>query len=268
MKKINFILQEFLKFLLIFLLIFVWARYALRKLWLSLLISLAITSVIYVILFFILRKKATKNSMKIKEKEDAENMFLSLSCDNKRMDFFVKLASKKHQNVKKHSDYLVVTHENNVKTILFCEFSFENLTPSRFIQIYNKLKKERATKIVILCYEHDRDIDAFASNFPEKILLFNRYETYFKLYKYYDCSPEIKQAYKKEKMMAFKDFIAFSFNKKRAKGYLFSSIILIISALFVRASIYYCVVASVLIVFAIISQFNHVFNVRDDSEIL
>ena len=119
MRKINFIFQEVLKIFLIFLLSFIWIRYFVRRLWLTVLISAIITLTIYLILYFIKRKKKNKEGLKIKEKEEAENMFLSLACDNKRMDFFFKLASSKHSNVKKFSKYILISHEDGKKTLLF-----------------------------------------------------------------------------------------------------------------------------------------------------
>ena len=64
-------------------------------------------------------------------------------------------------------------------------------------------------------------------------------------------------------MLTFKDFVAFSFNKKRAKGYLLSAFLLAFSAIFVRTTIYYTIVATLLVVFAIISQFNTTFNIKE-----
>ncbi|MBQ8793050.1 MAG: hypothetical protein IJZ62_05715, partial [Clostridia bacterium] len=89
-----------------------------------------------------------------------------------------------------------------------------------------------------------------------------------KLYKYYDVYPEMTHKYKKEKMLVFKDFLAYSFNKKRTKGYLLSAFILILSSLFVRGSIYYCVISSLCVIFALISYFNPYFNTKNEGDIL
>ena len=64
--------------------------------------------------------------------------------------------------------------------------------------------------------------------------------------------------------MVLKDFVSYSFNKNRTKGYLFSAFVLILSSLFVRATIYYCIIASILVVFAFVSQFNPYFNKKND----
>ena len=165
---------------------------------------------------------------------------------------------------------MTINHEKEkVKTLLYFDSSFEGLNVARFMEIYNKVKKEKASKIVIVCKTiSDKQLFAFSLNFKEKFLFLDEYESYQKLYKFYDCFPEITNSYKKEKKLVFKDFLAYSFNKKRTKGYLFSAFILVLSSLFVRATIYYCIVASLLVVFALVSQFNPYFNVKNDTEIL
>lgn len=270
MRKINLILQEILKFVLLFLFFFVWTRYFLRKLWTAILISLLLTACLYAILFILKRKKQNKIGLKLKEKEEAENMFLSLSCESNPMDFFVKLASKKHKEIKKYKNYLVINHVNDgVKTLLWFDNSFYGLTIARFMEIYGKVKKEKATKIVICCKEiAEKQLITFSQNFNEKFLFLNEYDSYEKLYKFYDCYPEITRKYSKEKKMVFKDFIAYSFNKKRTKGYLFSAFILILSSLFIRTTIYYCIIASILVVFALVSQFNPYYNSNKEIEVI
>lgn len=292
-----------------FLLSYVWIRYFVRKFWLALMLSALLSAAAYAIYVFFVRKKRSKNTLRLKEKEDAENMFLSLAFDNHPMDFFARLASLRHENVTKHKEYLIITYPktdknstdiNNAKntaaknttsskattntaanrttknkattsnpaTVLFADFSFEGLTVSRFMQIYNKVKKEKPTKIVVVCKSVDKSLPAFVTNFSEKILLLDEYQTYQSLYKLYECFPEISHRYAPAKKMALKDFMAFSFNKSRTKGYLFSALVLIISGLFIRPTIYYCIVASLLVVFALISQFNPYFNKTPSQEVL
>lgn len=244
------------------------------------LLSVLLSSVIFAILFIIRHRKQTKTGLKMKEKEEAQNIFLSLACEDDPMDFFVTLAHKKHENVVKNKNYIVIKHNvveekegtkksKTVSTILFADFSFEGLNIARFMEIYGKVKKEKATKIVIVCKTiADKQIFSFCNNFDEKFLIFDEFETYQKLYKFYDCFPQITKKYKAEKRLALKDFVAFSFNKKRTKGYLFSAFILILSGLFIRATIYYCIIASLLVVFALVSQFNPFFNTKPEAEIL
>ncbi|MBP3619782.1 MAG: hypothetical protein J6J24_03880 [Clostridia bacterium] len=270
MRKAKFIFQELLKFSLIFLLMFVWTRYFLKSLSSAVIVALLATGIIYFSMFMFSRKKHHKAMLSLKEKEDAENMFLSLATSDNAIDFLEKLAQKKHKQIEKKENYITITYpENDAKTILYFHSSFNGLDIASFMEIYKKIKHENATKVVICCKQiADKQLSSFVLNFKEKYLLFDQYETFRRLYKFYDCFPEMTHCYSKEKRMVFKDFVAYSFNKKRTKSYLFSSFVLILSGLFVRASLYYCIIASILVVFAIISQFNPYFNTKSDSEVL
>ncbi|MGN1200813.1 MAG: hypothetical protein ACI4R8_00920 [Candidatus Caccovivens sp.] len=270
MRKFNLLLQEFLKITLIFLLCFVWLRYFLRKLWLAILISVVLTLLFYLVLLYFSHKKKSVQGLKIKEKEEAENIFLSLATGIDSMDFFVTLASSHYDKVTKHKEYIAMQNsDKKEKTVLFAHLSFQGLDTGKFVDIYNKIKKEKAEKIIILCHSVvDKQLNLFLKNFNENILIFDQYETYQKLYKFYDCFPKITKKYVGESKLTFKDFLSFSFNKKRAKGYLFSAFVLIFSGLFVRTTIYYCIIASLLIIFAILSQFNMFKSLTKEGEIL
>ncbi len=261
MRKINIILQESLKFLCIYLLIFVWLRYVLKRLVPSVLLSAVLTVLVCGTWAFFLARKKNKTRLKIKEQQDAQNMFLSLVFEKEPMDFFFKLAKTKHQNVTKHKSYICVLHEENTKTLLYFHPSFEGLSCTNLLAIYNKLKKENAKKIVICCKSVvDKALPSFLTTFQEKIIILDEFSAYKNLYKYYNYFPKITKTLPQEKKWLFKDFCAYSFNKQRTKGYLFSALVLVICGIFVPATIYYSTVASVLVVFALISQFNPVYN--------
>ena len=279
-------MQEALKFVLLFLLCFVWTRYVFRKLWLSVILSLFIATIIYVILWFLGQKKSNKQGLKLKEKADAEDMYLSLVCQNKPIDFFANILSKQYEKIDKHPDYVTYVQNKSAdeqkqtknsqneslkslekyeKTVLYFDNSFDGLNVSKFLNIYNKLKKEKSNEIIIICKEiNDKQVFSICQNFKEKFVILDQYQTYQKIYKPNQTYPEIEVKCKNEKKMVFKDFVSYSFNKNRTKGYLFSAFVLILSSLFVRATIYYCIIASILVVFALVSQFNPYFNKKND----
>ncbi len=286
MRKINLFLQEALKFVLLFLLCFVWTRYVFRKLWLSVVLSLFIATIIYVILWFLGQKKNNKQGLKLKEKADAEDMYLSLVCQNKPIDFFANILAKQYEKIDKHPDYVTYVQNKSAdeqkqtknsqkeslkslekyeKTVLYFDNSFDGLNVSKFLNIYNKLKKEKSNEIIIICKGiNDKQVFSICQNFKEKFVILDQYQAYQKIYKPNQTYPEIEVKCKNEKKMVFKDFVSYSFNKNRTKGYLFSAFVLILSSLFVRATIYYCIIASILVVFALVSQFNPYFNKKND----
>ncbi len=256
MRRINLLLQEILKITLIFLLCFVWMRYFVRKFWISLVLSVALSILIYLAITLFFQRKQRKIGMKLKEKQDAENIFLSLATSPNAMEFFVEIAKKFGEKVTKHKEFVTIENSDK-KTIIFANLTFEDLDNARFVEIYNKIRKEKPSKIIVLCHDvSDKNLSLFLKNFDEEILILNQYETYQKLYKESNLFPPITRKYALESKLKFKDYLNFSFNKKRTKGYLFSAFILILSGLFVKTTVFYCIVASLLIVFAILSQLN------------
>ena len=255
MQKISFVFQVIFKISLIFLIVFIWVRYFVRSLVWSIVITAAVTLVIDLITRFISRKRQSASALKKAEREEAENAFLSLSIDEHALDFFLKLAKKKH-SAEKRSGYILIKHESGEKVMLYPFLSHRPLSPDDVALAANKAQKIEAAKVVIVCGSADKDSFSFAKNFDIPFTLLDQYETYQKLYKPYETLPEIKMKYKKEKALAFKDLVTYSLNRSRAKGYFLSALVLTISTIFVRTTIYYCVVASLLIIFALISLYN------------
>ena len=266
MKKFFLIFQIFIKCFLIFLVLFIWLRYVFDSLWLSLVISFCITLLVELFSTYIKRKKGYKNNLKMKEKEDAEKMFFSLSKDNNNVDFFYKLAKSRHPNLTKFKRYILINHRDGSKVALYPLLKFQQLTLDELITIYNTIKKP-VDKIVITCNEYDKNILNNLKNFSCEIVILNKYETYQSLYKEYDFYPTITVTFANTKY-TFKDFLSNAFNKTRTKGYLISAFALFIASFFVQYNIYYSIIASVLLIFAIISMSNKTFNKSVPKEVL
>lgn len=255
MKKISRVFQALFRWILIFFIAFVWMRYFIPSLWLATVIAAAIASAIYLVLAIFLRRKKSIISLKQCQREEAENAFLSLSLDPKAIDFFFELASSKH-NAEKKKNCIIIYHDEGEKVLLIPFLSHKNLSQDEIAGFVVLARKYGAKKVVVACGNADKECFSFAKNFDEEFVILNQYETYQKLFLPYNMLPKISVKYKKEKALAFKELAIFSLNKSRAKGYFLSALVLCISTIFVRAKIYYCVVASVLILLAIVSLFN------------
>lgn len=255
MKRFSRIFQAFFRCILIFFIVFVWIRYFVSPLWLAATITTAATIIIDAILRIIFRRKNSTAALKKSEQEDAENAFLSLSLDPKALDFFLRLASSRHSAEKK-KNCIFISHDDGEKVMLVPFLSHKNLSPDDVASFVLLARDFGAKKIVIPCKNADKECFSFAKNFEEEFVILNQYETYQKLYREYNMLPEIKIKYKKEKALAFRELAMQSLNKSRAKGYFLSALVLCFSTLFVRATIYYCIVASALMILALVSLFN------------
>lgn len=266
MKKLLFVLQILLKLSLVFLIAFIWLRFFLDSIWLSLVIAVGITILFEIAHRYFQKKSKTREDLKIKEKEDADNMFLSLITDNKYMKFYEEMLKTRHNNIVSKKSFIVVNKEDE-KTLLYPYLKLKVLKPENLVEILKEIKSTKANKITILCYEYDKDTLAFLKNFKEEIILIDRFESY-SLYKEYDFYPEITQEYKKEARLSFKDLLGFAFNRSRTKGYLLSSIILFITSFFVKINVYYCIISSLLLFFALVSYINPKYNKKNVREFI
>lgn len=268
MKYVLTILRTFLKCGLIFILSFIWLRYTIHSIWISFLLAFLISITFEIISFLISRRKGNIIKLKNKELEDAENMFLSLATSNNYIDFFYNLAKSRHKNISKTSSYITIKHENGNITILFPFIKFHTINNDDISSIIKKIHPTPSTKLVIPCNEYERNSLSFSKNFNLNIVILNKYETYKLLYQEYEYFPEITFKYKKEAKKTFSDLLNYSFNKARAKSYIFASLIIFISSFFIKMNIYYCIIASILLLFALFSYINPKYNIKDLQELL
>lgn len=266
MRKLNSIFQEIIKFVGIFLASFVWIRYFERHLRLAFIYSILFSAGLYAAIWLINRKIKQKKGLKKEEERRAENIFLSMTCEKQPVDVLFQMLSKTSKQVTKHKEYAAVNYEyEEEKTLFWFEKSFTPISTDKIFEICSKTRQENAKKIIILCKEKTQiNLDNIAQTFKTNIVVLDQYETYEKIYKKYDFFPKISHEYAKEKGVSFKEFVAYSFNKKRTKAYLFSAFVLILSGVFVRATIYYCMMSSLLLLFALISWLNPYFNTKKE----
>jgi len=254
MQKFSFIFQSFFKLLLIFLLVFVWVRYFVKSLVKSIIISSVVTLVIEIISQFFFKKHTQKINLKAKEKEDAEYMFTSLAIDNNYMSFFENLFSDKTE-LKKNKKYLAYT-ENNAKTMIFPMLTFSELSINDIAQAMKQIKKEKPQKVIFLTGSISKESQTFIKIYDTEIILLDKYQTYAEIYKKNNIFPKINFTKQKQSKLTLRQLLEFSFNKARFKGYVFSALALLFCSLFVRASLYYAIVTSILLLFAILSLIN------------
>ena len=193
-------------------------------------------------------------------------MFLSLLTDNKYMNFYEEMLKSRHNNITARKTFLIISKEDS-KTILYPYLKLETLKPNNILEIIKTTSSLKADKLTILCFDYDKEIVTFIKNFNKEIILLNRYESY-SLYKEYDFFPEITQEYKKEAKLSIKDLLAFAFNRSRTKGYLISAVVLFITSFFVKINIYYCIISSLLLLFALVSYINPKYNKKSIREVI
>lgn len=268
MKKVLQILQILIKNSLIFAILFIWLRFFIDKTWLALSIALAATFFLQALLFVIFGNRKNQVSLKSKEKEDAQNMFFSLVNLPSPITFFENLIKTRHPNVITNKNYIKIEHNNQRITIFYPKLTFKSLDNDNIILITKKIKKEKPNKLIIICKNYEDECLKLIKNFDFEIILLDQYQTYSSLYKEYEFYPEITAKYAKNEAVKFSDLLSFSLSKSRSKSYMFSALILFVMSFFIRMSVYYYIIISILLLLSLVSFTNTKFNIKKQKELL
>ena len=268
MKTFNSFITHLARIVLVFLLFFIWVRFYERDLSLCLVYTGILTFAADCLLTMFLQKRDVKTSLKKQEITAAENYAnqFVLSGNASANTFWNKTLSKEHSTTKK--TYYFTFNKDSKKVAVYSNYSLEKLKPSDVLEIYNKLKKENVDKIIICTNEIEPQAKTFVAHLPCKIVLLDKYEAYEKLMKKFNSFPQIETKINLNETSKWRTFLAYSLNRQRAKGYVLSSIVLVISSFFVRASVYYLVISTILLCLAIFSFTNTYYNKKMPEEII
>lgn len=266
MKTLSRIFSTFFRILLIFTIAFIWSRYYIKNIWTALLVCLAATLGLDIILHLIFSKKETKNNLKKEEQDRCQNYAnkLIFSENSYVMNFFFKLLSAGHE-VKKFSKFLLISSED-FKICVVPSFHYDAFKAEDLIVAYNIANKCGADRLVVCTSDVDKSAENLSRKLGLNTIILNKFDTYEKLYKPANIFPEELKL--KENKMGIKELISFGLNKKRTKGYLFASIILIFSSFIVKYNIYYLISSTILLILSLISFINPKFNKKVPEKIL
>lgn len=267
MKKFSlYIIIDFLfKFLLLFTINLIWTLYFIQKAWICILLS-GIIAVLIIFLFnFFSSKKQAKNNIKLKEKkyaQDVKDTFILMSQKNV-VEFFYELAKSKHEAVKL-SKYVLI----NNQTILLPNIKNRQLDIDELIDLYNQVNKKNINKIIILCNNFNPNIEKILYRFDTKTIVLDFNQTYNLLLKKYDIFPKLTTKDDGKAKSTFKQIIISAFDKKKTRGYVVSAMFIIFSSFFVTFRVYYLIVATILLIFALLCQFEQKFNKPSNENLL
>lgn len=251
MKKLLFIFQELLKLFLLFLIFYISLSFYLSSKGFAIILSLSLAAFCNIILHLIGNKKNRNSNIRIKEQREAEQMFVSLAISPSSIEFFLNLFKTRYKNVVKKGNYVLIEHENS-KTLFFPYLNFKEFSVDDLLAITKRQKN--ITRIIISCSSYNKQCLEYIKTFDFEIILLDKYDSYSSLYKEFDYFPVIK--YTPKEKSSVKDFLKTIFERKKAKGYIFSAIALLLFSLYIPFSIYYKVTACILLVFAIICLSN------------
>ena len=261
MKTLNSIISQVFRLTLLFLLAFIWVRYYERNLWLAVLYSAIISIILDAILSLILRNKQQKTSLKKEELNLARTFANHFIFNHKSvaLNFFSGLLGK-HFEIKKKTSFLWWEKGDDV-IVFFPIFSTNTVKIRDLISIYNSINlPTKPTKIIVCAADFDRETINFSKSAPINFMLFDQFDTYEKLMKPNNVFPKNINHKNTPAKANWQVVAEYALNRKRTKSWLFSSLLLIFSSFFVRVSVYYLVISSLLLILAIISFTNTKYN--------
>lgn len=259
MKTFNQIISIIIRVSLIFLLYFTWTRYYIKSLIWSLILSSVLTLITDWLLTNFSKRKDLKKSLKKEELARAEGYCNNFIFNNKSeaVNFYYKLFNK--FSPVKRADYIFFEKENQ-KIVLFPFYKFNKLVVADLVFIYNKIKNIESDKVILCINGVNEPIRKIAMKLPIEFIILDKYETYEQLMKKFDFYPEKSFNFDDNPKFTFKNILEISLNKKKARGYIFASIILFISSFFVKITVYYLIISSILLLLSIFSYINPIFN--------
>lgn len=260
------IVSIFFRLLLIFLISFIWLRYITRDFKLSVAVSIFLTLAIDFTIKFFGDKKKRKGIARQKEKLEIESYINSFifNDDAYSVNFFHQLASKRHSAIKNRR-FVTITHPDS-KIILFPFFLYRPFDADDLIFVYNNLKSQNFSKLIICTNKINSDVFKLCKKINSNIILLDGEQTYIKLLLEYNCYPDKCLQTEDLNKFTWNDLLTYALNKKRTKGYFFSSLILLFSSFLVSYNIYYVVMSSLLLILALISFTNPRFNKINSEE--
>lgn len=244
--KFSKISNILLKYFLVFSVCFLWLNYIRVNNFTAIAISIAVSLAIGCFIRLLDNQKTKRQKITAEEKNKIENISLQfLFGTQKQVLNFFCLTFKANYTIKKYNNSITLN-----------EYNFFPLYNTEEITQYDVLStaKQADNNIVIACISANPDAIKIANKTSKKIVILTQVEMY-KILKKYNTFPDFKITKTTKKKLTITDIKNSAFAKANAKGYLISSIIVLVSSFFVRFNIYYTIFSTALLILSAICLF-------------
>ena len=242
---------DFLFFnLTLFLIFFAWTRFIFKNVLIALIITFALIIAINIIKNIRMHIKSSKNAtLKIKSSEMENCLLLLLAQSNQeKVDLFSSFYEK--NEIECVLDNIIVFKDNSGLAI---NFSHKNESQESFLRIVYKARQNNIKKLSILCYSMNKQDKIFFENLTDiEAKILEKEEVYTKFL----IKLPKKENYfnvKSTGKIKFKQFISLSIDRRKAKGYFLSGLLIFFCSLIVKYNIYYVIMSSILFLLALLS---------------
>lgn len=254
-------LDNIFKYLIFFLISFIWCNYYNRNLGVCLIASIIVASILSFVTSKIFYARQNKKTIALQEKTEINNIATQLMFYSKseQIDYFFNVLSFSNTNLQKTKEHIVLN-----ETIIIPMFSF-CLEANHYLKVANKYKNN---SVIILSNKLSGELESLLNSVEEtnvKILTIN--DVYFKIIKPTQVLPKQVVKLKSAKKLKIKELVYVAFNKKNAKSYFFSGLLLLFLSLIYRFSLYYQISGTILLLFSLFSYFNTKFNKPNNNDV-
>lgn len=215
----------------------------------ALTLSITFSLIIGAFIFLYLKKKKNAFNLSKKNMQLLSVMVnqLSLYSKEEQLSVLKRLLNKLSTPFEEKKDFLYI---KNKKISLFPLFSFDQITKTDIVKIFNMISKEDLAYIFASVYS--TEISSFASRFDGRIILVKK-EEFFNILLENDCLPKQKYPFEengKVKLSDLKNLLL----KKNSKKHFWFGLLFLIMSLFVFFKIYYIIVGCAFLILSLICR--------------
>lgn len=151
----------------------------------------------------------------------------------------------------------IIYKEKDAKKLLFTNFKFGDTSCDDVARCYRVARAEGITDVTVMSKGAPRAVLLYAYSLPLKLTFKGAKEVYKYLAKR-GALPVPLVLQKKKVPLSFKNLFGTILSRKRVKYYAFTSVTLLVCALFTPLKLYYTILASISMSLAGLSLFTHV----------
>lgn len=226
----------------LFVILLIWFNYILGSFWGALIVGALTTLVICLILKIIADK--TK-----KEKYGKERLYTQLALLGNGYTLKLFCGAKK---IEGFSDG---NYADDGERLFFCAFKFSGLSPDDVAAAYRLALDRERKSVTVICRKANRDTLLLAKTLPVGFdFVFAR--DLFKILKEANALPPLTVAEKPaKKSFDFRKYVDVALSPVNSKFYMFTGIVLALMVFVTPMKLYYVIMSSISLVFAVASKF-------------
>ena len=215
----------------------------------ALTLSITLSLIIGMFVFIYLKKKKTAFNLSKKNRQNLDIMVNQLSLYSKKEQLSVlkTLLNKLSTPFEERKDFLYIKEKG---LCLFTLFSFDQITKTDIVKIFNTISKEDLA--YIFASDYSPEIISFASRFDGRIILVKK-QDFYKILLKNDCLPKQKFPFEKNNKLKLSDLSRLLLKENSKKQFWFGLLFLIMS-FFVYFKIYYIVIGCLFLVLSLVSR--------------